>query len=92
MTRSARTFWVVAAGVLLLELAWILALPAFRGLDEFTHVFRADSVAHGQVLNAHPGPDGHGSLVPVRPGVSSAARSQVKRRAWATPPRRLAAR
>lgn len=78
MTRAARIFWVVAAGVLLLELAWIIALPAFRGLDEFTHVFRADSVAHGHILNPPPQPDEHGSLVPVRPGVASAARPQCE--------------
>ncbi len=42
---------VVAAllllGTFLLETAWIIALPPFRGTDEFDHAYRAASVAHG---------------------------------------------
>src|SRR4051812_17846045 len=44
--------WRVAALVLLATLlaqaAWILAVPPFRGMDEFDHAFRAAGVASGQ--------------------------------------------
>jgi hypothetical protein len=41
--------WVrwTALGLLVMQLGWILALPPFRGIDEFDHVYRADAVAHG---------------------------------------------
>ena len=33
---------------LLAQAAWILAVPPFRGMDEFDHAFRASGVASGQ--------------------------------------------
>ena len=46
----------VAALVLLLvglvsqQAAWLLAVPAFRGIDEIDHVYRASAVARGELL------------------------------------------
>ncbi len=37
-------------GSLLVQTAWILAVPPFRGSDEFDHAFRAASVADGSWL------------------------------------------
>lgn len=41
-------------GFLFLQAAWILALRPFAGIDEFDHAFKAESVAHGQILPASP--------------------------------------
>ena len=35
-------------GVVLVQAAWVLAVPPFRGMDEFHHAFRAAGVASGQ--------------------------------------------
>jgi hypothetical protein len=43
-----RTFALSLVCVLLLQLAWWIALPLFRGPDEIGHMYRASSVAHGQ--------------------------------------------
>lgn len=57
-------------GSLLLQTAWILALPPFRGIDEFDHVYRAASVADGHWLPSGERPeDGRGELVRVPPGI-----------------------
>ncbi len=72
---STRTVFVgVFVATLLTQLAWILALPAFHGIDEFDHVYRAAAVAHGQVL---PTPQkalhGRGGVVVVPGDVVAAA-------------------
>jgi hypothetical protein len=57
-------------GSMLLQSAWILALPPFRGLDEFDHAYRAAAVADGQWVS--PGdvaPMGRGELVRVPAGI-----------------------
>ena len=49
-TARRRAFRVAALlflGTLLLQSAWILTLPPFRGTDEFDHAFRAAQVAGG---------------------------------------------
>src|SRR4051794_25121755 len=55
---------LVVLGTFLIQSAWSLALPPFRGTDEFDHAFRAASVADGQWVShwgvAH---DGRGVLV-----------------------------
>ena len=73
-TSPRRAFWTVVVGVLLLELAWIAALPAFRGLDEFAHAFRADSLVHGQLLSRSTAT--HGQLVSVDEDLARAARPE----------------
>lgn len=37
----------MAMGMLLVQIAWVFAIPPFRGSDEFDHVYRAASVARG---------------------------------------------
>lgn len=39
---------LVVAGSFLLQAAWILAVPPFRGMDEPDHAYRAESVAAGR--------------------------------------------
>jgi hypothetical protein len=57
---------LIAVGTLIIQLAWILTVPPYRGSDEFDHVYRAASVAQGywrpeQVAS----PEGRGLLIPV---------------------------
>jgi Predicted membrane protein (DUF2142) len=62
-----RTAWRLPAllvlGALVMQAAWILALPPFRGADEFDHAYRAAAVAHGGLI-ADAGPtESRGRLV-----------------------------
>lgn len=68
-----RLFLLVLLGALAMQTAWILALPAFRGSDEFDHVFRAEAVAHGQLLDDGAPRHGRGGLVKVPGDVVAAA-------------------
>ena len=65
---TRRTVAQVFAGVLLLQVVWALTVPPYRGMDEFDHVYRAESVAAGHVLPRHqpPGYQGRGDLVRAR--------------------------
>lgn len=61
-------------GLLLVQLAWIFSVPAFRGIDEHDHVYRADAVAHGQwVAPGDQAPESRGDLVSVRRSIVTAA-------------------
>jgi hypothetical protein len=61
--RVAVLFFV---GTILLQAAWILAVPPYRGSDEFDHAYRAASVAHGYWHpEMIPAEDGRGALIPV---------------------------
>lgn len=61
-------------GLFLVQLAWIFSLPAFRGIDEHDHVYRADAVAHGQwVASGDQAPESRGDLVSVRGSIVTAA-------------------
>ena len=63
---------VVALG--LVQLAWILAIAPFGGLDEPQHVFKAEAVARGDLSPHHsPAPDGVGQLVVVPDDIVAAA-------------------
>ncbi len=68
-----RLFLVVLAAALLIQSAWILALPAFRGSDEFDHVYKAEAVAHGQLLDDGGTDRGRGGLLTVPADVVAAA-------------------
>ena len=68
-----RVFLLVLSAALLLQTAWILALPAFSGSDEFDHVYKAEAVAHGQLLDHGAPGDGRGGLVEVPEDVVAAA-------------------
>lgn len=69
---TPRLFWSVLVGSLILQLAWVLAVPAFRGSDEFDHVLKADATAHGQLMGTEPPPEGRGELMRVRDDVAEA--------------------
>lgn len=72
----SRIFAGYLAGMLLMQLAWILAVPAFRGSDEFDHVYKAAAVARGQWTAPDPAPHGRGGIVTI-PGSIVAAASPV---------------
>ena len=72
-TSPRRLFLLVLAAALLVQTAWILALPAFRGADEFDHVYKAEAVAHGQLLDHGAAENGRGGLVEVPEDVVAAA-------------------
>ena len=69
---SGRLFGQVLAGCLLLQLAWVLAVPTFRGSDEFDHVVKADATSRGQLTGSEPASDGRGELMRVRDDVARA--------------------
>lgn len=73
--RSRRsTFAYVLVGVLLLQTAWILVVPAFRGLDEHDHAYKAAAVARGDWSATHEQPSGQwGELVKVPRDLVTAA-------------------
>jgi hypothetical protein len=56
-----RGVWVLLA-VIIAQTAWILAVPPFRGIDEFDHAFRAAGVASGQWHLTEAPVDGRGLL------------------------------
>lgn len=45
---SRRQIVVTCLGFVLLQLSWLLVLPAFAGMDEFDHAYRASAVARGE--------------------------------------------
>lgn len=67
---------LVLVGVLLGQAAWILALPPFRGADEFDHAFRAAGVAQGQWHLDTAAVHGRGLLVWVPRQLQQAASAQ----------------
>lgn len=68
-----RTFASFLIGIFLVQAAWIAAMPAFRGPDEFDHVFRAEGVSHGAFMPGDTIPSVRGNLTPVRRSVIDAA-------------------
>ena len=75
--RSALRFsLLVFAGLAVLQAAWIVTMPPFRGIDEFDHVFRAVGVADGQWRLSVDTPEGRGLLVTVPSDVVEAASPQ----------------
>ncbi len=73
MPSPRRVFLVVLVAALLLQTAWILALPAFRGADEFDHVYKAEAVAHGELFERPGVRTRRGGLVAVPRDVVEAA-------------------
>ena len=66
-------------GVTLLQLAWIISTPPFRGIDEFDHAFRAASVARGQWVANDPAKNGRGDLIRVPADLVNAASPQCEK-------------
>ncbi len=71
--------------MLLLQAAWILTVPPFRGSDEFDHAFRAAAVARGQWVAGDVAEDGRGQLVAVPASIVEAARAQCESRDYTGP-------
>lgn len=46
-SKRAQALSLILLGCLLVQAAWILVLPPFRGTDEFDHAYRAAAVADG---------------------------------------------
>jgi hypothetical protein len=67
---------LVVVGVMLLQAAWILTMPPFRGIDEFDHAYRAAAVARGQWVPGEAAEDGRGQLVVVPRSIVEAAHAQ----------------
>jgi hypothetical protein len=66
---------LVALGLLLMQLAWILAVPPFQAADEFDHAYRAAAVARGEWQMVEAGPEtGHGNIVTAPIDIVEAAR------------------
>jgi hypothetical protein len=61
---------------MLLQAAWILALPPFRGIDEFDHVYRAAAVNEGQWRLSEQAQDGRGLVAVVPRNIVEAATRQ----------------
>lgn len=78
MPNSRRVALLLFAGSLLLQLAWIITLPPFRGIDEFDHAYRAAAVADGQWVAGRkvPDGDGRGNFVAVPRTLVEAARPE----------------
>jgi hypothetical protein len=75
VARIAGTPYVVVSGLAVLMVTWIFVMPPAGGLDEFAHIFRAASVAHGQ-WSPVVGPSGAADGVVVPADVAAAARPQ----------------
>lgn len=75
---AGRSYWALlpfVAGLLCLQAAWMLTVPAFRGIDEIDHAYRAASVVRGDIGPATRSvPDGRGLMVMVPAGMVEAAR------------------
>ncbi len=57
-------------GSFLIQLAWISAVPPYRGIDEYDHVYRAAAVAHGDWgIDHSPASRGRGVLLAVPPRI-----------------------
>lgn len=71
---SWRAFSAALVGSLLLQAAWILVVPPFRGLDEHDHAFKAAAVARGDWRWDHESsPLGWGEMLVVPRGLVMAA-------------------
>jgi hypothetical protein len=70
---------LVLVGVFAAQLAWVVGVPPFRGIDEFDHAFRAASVALGDVRPAQlPADDGRGAIGEVPPALAADAKGQCE--------------
>jgi hypothetical protein len=76
MQRARRVAGWAGLGFVLLQIGWILVMPPAAGIDEFDHLYRADSVAMG---NWKPGAEqlpqtlARGGLIPVRSSLVDAS-------------------
>ncbi|WP_170286103.1 DUF2142 domain-containing protein [Nocardioides rubriscoriae] len=85
MRRRVGPTLVCVVGLLLLQSAWVLAVPPFAASDEFDHVYRATSVARGHLLSETAASDGRGGLVVVPRDVVAAAAAECSSLAYTGP-------
>src|SRR5689334_13456598 len=72
--RNSGPVFALVLGCLLMQFAWVIALPPFRGTDEFDHAYRAAEVAGGEWLSDRPMAEhGRGHLVAVPRSIVTAA-------------------
>lgn len=77
MLRWPRAGAYVLSGILLFQLAWLISIPAFGGIDEFDHAYRAASVAQGYwAPPLKPLRNGPGDLIPVPSSLVRAAENR----------------
>jgi hypothetical protein len=70
---------LVALAMLVLQLAWVFAVPPFRGSDEFDHVYKAAAVARGDwVPSPAVATRGTGAWLEVPSDIVRAARGECK--------------
>jgi hypothetical protein len=72
-TSPRRAFAGFLIGMILMQTAWILTMPAFRGSDEFDHVYQAAAVARGQWSTHEAAPHGRGGIVTIPESIVRAA-------------------
>lgn len=77
MTSRRAVTLLIFAGFVLCQMAWIITLPPFRGIDEVDHAYRAAAVAGGQWKPpSEAARHGRGSLVEVPADLVRAAHAQ----------------
>ena len=81
-TSVRHVFWCTLVGVLLLQTAWLMSIPSFRGPDEFDHAYKTAAVAHGELHTAGTAPHGRGGLVSVPRGLVEAASKACESRSY----------
>lgn len=70
---------------MLLQVAWIITIPPFRGIDEIDHAYRAAAVADGEWVAGQWAADGRGWLVEVPVSLVAAAKPQCEELAYYGP-------
>ena len=75
---GGRTVGLWLIGILLMQAAWIITVPPFRGSDEFDHAFRAAAVADGEWYVDEWAEDGRGLYVTAPTSLVEAARFQCE--------------
>lgn len=69
----------LAAGIFVIQVAWIFAVPAFGGIDEIDHAYRAASVAEGYwAPDIQETANGRGTLIRVPEDIVLAARDRCE--------------
>lgn len=76
MSRHVRFALLTFVGLIFMQAAWILAVPPFRGIDEFDHVYRAAGAAEGQWRLTEEAAAGRGRIVAVPEEIVDAASTQ----------------
>ena len=78
--RSTRlSFIAVFAGILVMQIGWILVTQPFHGADEHESAFKASAVAHGFfALDPKPSPSGRSYYVRADAALVSAARPMCR--------------